>query len=163
MAEESFRYLWKKVNAENYKYNIQTKNIVESWVKQTSFMNISLVWLGWVGFYSISNIVGYLMPHPLYVLILLFTAKSSLFIYIKYIWFGLVGFYGISNIVGYLRHRPLYTYITFPAKFSIFVYIKYKSFGWVMFYGISTIVGYLLLNHLYTYILNIYDLLTHFW
>ena len=80
-----------------------------------------------VGFYSISTIVGYLMPNPLYTYILniymiwfgwvlwhinhcrLFNAKSSLYIYIKYIGFGLVGFYGISTIVGYLMPNPLYT------------------------------------------------------
>ena len=29
-----------------------------------------LVWLGWVRFYGISTIVGYLMPNPLYTYIL---------------------------------------------------------------------------------------------
>ena len=35
------------------------------------------VWFGWVGFYGISTIVGYLMPNPLYTYIC------------KYVWFGL--------------------------------------------------------------------------
>ena len=29
-----------------------------------------MIWLGWVGFYGISTIVGYLMPNPLYTNIL---------------------------------------------------------------------------------------------
>ena len=29
-----------------------------------------LIWFGWVGFYGISTIVGYLMPNPLYTYIL---------------------------------------------------------------------------------------------
>ena len=88
-----------------------------------------MVWFDWVLWYI--NIVGYLMPNPLYTYILniyglvwfglvlwhinhcrLFNAKSSLYIYIKYIWFGLVGFYGISTIVGYLMPNPIYTYIS---------------------------------------------------
>ena len=95
--------------------------------KFTSYIYINYIWFGWVGFYGISTIVGYLMPDPLYTYIFniiwfglvlwhinhcrLFNAKSSLYIYIKYIWFGLVGFYGISTIVGYLMPNPLYTYI----------------------------------------------------
>ena len=48
-----------------------------------------------VGFYGISNLVGYLIPNLIY----------------TYVRFGLVGFYGISNIVGYLIPNLLYTYI----------------------------------------------------
>ena len=63
-----------------------------------------MIWLGLVGFYGISTIVGYLMPNPLYTYILniydlvrfgwvlwpinhcrLSNAKFSLYIYIKYI------------------------------------------------------------------------------
>ena len=86
---------------------------------------------GWVGFYGISTIVGYLMPNPVYTYILnidmiwfgwvlwhinhcwLFNAKSSLYIYIKYIGFGLVwfGFKGISTFVGYIIPNPDFTYI----------------------------------------------------
>ena len=33
-----------------------------------------MIWLGWVGFYSISTIVGYLMQNPLYTYILNCTA-----------------------------------------------------------------------------------------
>ena len=29
-----------------------------------------MIWLGWIGFYGISTIVGYLMPNPLYTYIL---------------------------------------------------------------------------------------------
>ena len=54
-----------------------------------------MIWLGWVGFYSISTIVGYLMQ----------------ILFIEYIGFRLVGFYGISTIVGYSMPNPLYTYI----------------------------------------------------
>ena len=36
-------------------------------------------WLGWVGFYDISTLVGYLIPNPLYT-----------FLKIYMIWFGLV-------------------------------------------------------------------------
>ena len=62
-----------------------------------------MIWLGLVGFYGISTIIGYLMPNPLYTHILnihdlvrfgwvlwhinfyrLFNAKSSLYTYIKY-------------------------------------------------------------------------------
>ena len=56
-----------------------------------------MIWFGWVGFYGISTIVGYLMPNPLY--------TNILNIY------DLVGFYGISTIVGYLMPNPLYTNI----------------------------------------------------
>ena len=52
---------------------------------------------GWVRFYSISTIVGYLMPNPLYT-------------YDKYVGFGLFRFYDISTIVGYFMPNPLYTY-----------------------------------------------------
>ena len=48
-----------------------------------------MIWLGWVGFYGISTIVGYLMPNPFYTCIL--------------VWFGLVSlFNGISTFAGYL-------------------------------------------------------------
>ena len=53
-----------------------------------------------VGFYGISNIVGYLMPNPLY--------KGILNIY-DLDWFGLV--YGISTIVGYFMPNPFIRYI----------------------------------------------------
>ena len=96
--------------------------------KSSLCIYIKYIWFGWVGFYGISTIVGYLMPNPLYTYILniydlvglglwhiihcrLFNAKSSLYIYIKYIWYGLVAFYRISNILGYLMPNPLYTYI----------------------------------------------------
>ena len=67
--------------------------------------------LSLVGFNSISTVVGYLMPNPLYTYILdiydliwfglvlwhinhyrLFNAKSSLYIYIKDIWFGFMAY-----------------------------------------------------------------------
>ena len=60
-----------------------------------------MIWFGWVRFYGISTIVGYLMANPLYKYISniydlvclglwhinycrLFNAKSDLYIYIKY-------------------------------------------------------------------------------
>ena len=30
------------------------------------YIYINYIWFGWVGFYGISTIVGYLMPNPLY-------------------------------------------------------------------------------------------------
>ena len=132
--------------------------------KSSLYIYVKYIWFGWIGFYGISTIVGYLMPNPLYTL------------YVKYIWFGWIGFYGISTIVGYLMPNPLYTYMLniydlfvlvlwhinhgrfFNAKSSLYIYVKYIWFGWIGFYGISTIVGYLMPNPLYTYMLNIYDL-----
>ena len=61
-----------------------------------------MIWFGWVWFYDVSSIVGYLMPNPLYTYILN--------IY-DLVWFGLVWFYGISVIVGYLTPNPVYTYL----------------------------------------------------
>ena len=98
-------------------------------VKSSLYMDIKYIGFGWVGFYGISTIVGYLMPDPLYTYIMnlymiclgwvlyhinlcrLFNVKSSLYMDIKYIGFGWVGFYGISTIVGYLMPNPFYTYI----------------------------------------------------
>ncbi len=95
-------------------------------VKSSPSLYIKCIWFGWVEFYGISTVVGYLMPNPLYAYIRsmiwfgwvlwhinycrLFNAKSSLYKCIRYIRFGLVGFYGISTIVGYLMPNPLYTY-----------------------------------------------------
>ena len=67
-----------------------------------------------VGFYGISNIVGYLMPNP------------SLYINIKYIWFILMGFYGISTIVGYLMPNPLYKYILNIYDLVWFSFMAYQ-------------------------------------
>ena len=144
-----------------YIYIVSPKNkyIFNNWFSDGTFGCC----LGWVGFYGISTIVGYLMPNPLYT-------------YILNIWFGLVGFYGISTIVG-IQCQILFIHIykiyriwfrrvlwhinhcgLFNAKSSSYIYIKYIGFGLVGFYGISTIVGYLMPNPLYTYIINIYDL-----
>ena len=73
----------------------------------TIIIYIIYIGFGLVEFYSISTIVGYLMPNPFHT-----------YIYIKYIWFSLIGFYGISNIVSYLKPNPFNTYI----------YIKYIWF-----------------------------------
>ena len=64
----------------------------------------NVVWLGWVGFYGISTIGGYLMPNPHMIWFSwvlwhikhckLFNAKSSLYIYIKY----LICKYFVDNI-----------------------------------------------------------------
>ena len=59
-----------------------------------------MIWFGFVCFYGISTLVGYLMPNSFYT-----------YIHIKYVGFMLIGFYGISNIVGYLMPNPLYAYI----------------------------------------------------
>ena len=58
-----------------------------------------MIWFGWVGFYGLSTIVGYLMTNPLDTYILIIN---------DLVWFG---FYGISTIVDYLMSNPLYTYI----------------------------------------------------
>ena len=68
--------------------------------KSSLYIYIKYIGSDLVGFYSISTIVGYSMPNPLYI-----------YIYIKYIGFGLVGFYGISTIIGYSMLNPLYAYI----------------------------------------------------
>ena len=69
------------------------------------YIYIKYIWLGLVGFYGISIIVGDLMPNPLYTLS---------------IWFGWVGFYGLSTIVGYLMPNPLYTYILNTCIYDLF-------------------------------------------
>ena len=58
----------------------------------------------WVGFYGISNIIGYLMPNQLYTYILII--------------YGWVGFYGISTIVSHLMPNHLKTYVL-----NIYIYI----------------------------------------
>ena len=78
-------------------------------------MYIEYIWFGLVGFYGISNIVGYLMPNPLYI-------YMSIHVYRIYmIWFGLV--------LGHINHCRL-----FNAKFSIYIYIKfvYKVFSHIL-------------------------------
>ena len=88
-----------------------------------------MIWLGWVGFYGISTILGYLMPNPIYIYIKYglvelgfmayqpFNAKSCLYIYIKYmIWFGWVGF------LWHINHFRL-----FNAKSSLYIYVKYRE------------------------------------
>ena len=99
------------------------------------YIYLKCIWFGWVKFYGISTIVGYLMSNPVYTYILdmillgwvlwhinycrLFNAKSSPSLCIKCIWFGWVEFYGISTVVGYLIPNPVYTYMD----------IKYIWFG----------------------------------
>ena len=53
------------------------------------YIYVKYIWFGLVGFYGISNIVGYLMLNPLHT-------------YVEYIGFNLDWFYGISTFVGYL-------------------------------------------------------------
>ena len=103
-----------------------------------------MIWFGWVGFYGISNIVGYLMPNPLYIEILdiydliwfgwvlwhindcrLFNAKSSLYRDIKYIWFDLVG---LGLVLQNIKHCRLSN-----VKSSLDIYIRYIWFGLVWF------------------------------
>ena len=72
---------------------------------------INCIGFGLVGFYGISNIVGYLMLNPVYT-------------YFKCIGFGLVWFYGISTIVAYLIPNPVYTYI-----------LNVLDLGWLGFMG----------------------------
>ena len=73
-----------------------------------------MIWFGWVGFYGISTIVGYLMPKSLYIYI---------FDMCDLVGLGWVGFYDILIIVGYIMPNPLYIYI--------YIYIWYIWFGWV--------------------------------
>ena len=59
------------------------------WTKQiclwmTVYIHIKYIWLGLVKFYSISTIVGYLMPNPLYMYIFRYMI-NIIYIYI-YIW-----------------------------------------------------------------------------
>ena len=95
--------------------------------------NISfrLIWFGWVWFYGISTIVGYLMPNPFYTYILninmiwfrcvswyinhcrLYNDKSFIYIYI-YI-YGLVWFGWVLWLINYCR--------LFNAKSFLYVYI----------------------------------------
>ena len=114
--------------------------------KSFLYIYIEYIWLGLVGFYGLSNIVGYLMPNPLYTYISniydwvllhinhcrLFNAKSFLYIYIEYIWFGLVRFYGISTITGYLMSNPVYTYIL--DIYDLLTYFVVNIFKWVHFF-----------------------------
>ena len=76
------------------------------------YIYIKCIGIGWVRFYGISTIVGYLMPTPLYT-------------YTKYIGFGLVVFYGISTIVGYIMPNPLYTYI---LNIFYFVWLGFMAY-----------------------------------
>ena len=99
--------------------------------KSFLYVYIKYIWFGLVWFYSISTVVGYLMPNSFYAYILNI--------------YDLVWFCGTSTVVGYLMPNTLYTYIL-------------NIYDLVWFCGISTIVGYLMLNPFYTYILNIYDL-----
>ena len=72
-----------------------------NWFQALLFNDNNSIYQGFVSFYDISTIVGYLNAK----------SKSCLYIYIKFIRFGWVGFYGISTIVGYLIPNPVYTYI----------------------------------------------------
>ena len=65
--------------------------------KSTLNIYIKYIWFGWIGFYDISTLVGYLMPNSFY--------ADIVNIY------DLVWFYGILTILGYLTSNPLYTYI----------------------------------------------------
>ena len=40
-------------------------------VKSCLYIYVKYIWFGWVGFYGISTIVGYLMPNPLYTYIII--------------------------------------------------------------------------------------------
>ena len=71
--------------------------------KSSLYIYIKYIWFGWVGSYSISNIVGYLMPNPVFIYI---------YIYIYMIWFGWV--------LWHIKHCRL-----FNAKSSLCIYIKY--------------------------------------
>ena len=42
-----------------------------------------MIWFGWVGFYGISTIIGYLMPYPIY------TYISNIY---DLVWFGFMAY-----------------------------------------------------------------------
>ena len=138
--------------------------------KSSLYIYIKFFFFGWVGFYGISTIVGYLISNPLYtyihlVYMILFCWVSwhinhcrlfnsqILFIHIYQIYKTLFLF---CLILWHTNHCRL-----FNAKSSLYIYIKYIRYGLVWFYGISTIVFYLMPNPFYAYISNIYDLWTH--
>ena len=102
--------------------------------KSSLYIYIKYIGFGWVEFYGISTLVGYLIP--------------ILFIHIYQIYRIWLGW-----VLWHINHCWL-----FNTKSSLYIHIKYIGFGWVMFYGTSTIVRYLMSNTLYTYILHIYDL-----
>ena len=58
-----------------------------------NLFKFGLVGLGWDGFYDISTIIGYIMPHSVYTFILN--------IY-DLVWLDI---YGLSTTVGYLRTK----------------------------------------------------------
>ena len=94
---------------------------------------IKCIWIGFVLFYGISTLKGYLISNPLY------SHISNIYDLLSFsLW--------------YINHCRL-----FNAKSSLCIYwICMIWFGWV--YDIPTTVGYLMPNSLYTYILNIYNL-----
>ena len=123
-----------------------------------------MIWFGFVWFYGISTIVGYLMPNPLYTYILsiyikfvwvrwhinycrIFNGNASLYIYLSNIydlvWVGLV--------LWHINHCRL-----FNAKSSLYIYIKYLCLVWLGLWHIKSLVGYLMVKPLYTYILGIH-------
>ena len=84
---------------------------IVGYLTQILFIHLYYIWFCLVGFYDISNYVGYLISNPIYT-------------YIWYIGFGLVGFYGLSTIAGYLKLNPLYHHhhhhhVVHPARISL--------------------------------------------
>ena len=70
-------------------------------------------WFGYVGFYGISTIVGFLMPNPVH------TYISNRY--------NLGWFYGILPIINYLMPNPHYTYISNIYDLVGLVFMAYQS------------------------------------
>ena len=94
--------------------------------KFSLYIYIKYIRFGLVGFYGISTIVSYLIPHPFY--------TSLLQIY-DFVW---LCFYGISTIVGYLLPNPLYTSVS-HIKFGLTVKSCIQSTRWVQGEGSTSL------------------------
>ena len=70
--------------------------------------SLNLKYTGFVGFYGISTMVGYLLLDLHYTHTHTHT-HIHIYIYI-YIWFDLVGVYSISTILSHLKPNALYTF-----------------------------------------------------
>ena len=87
-------------------------------VRSSLYTYIKYIWFGFVGFYGISAIVGYLMSNPFY--------TYTINIY-DLVWFGLVWF---GLVLCYINHCKL-----FNAKSSLYIYNKYIWFVNKQFIG----------------------------
>ena len=150
--------------------------------KSSLYIYIKYIWFGFVGFYGISSIVGYLMSNPLYkyhhhhhvALVARISLTLSRHSSLSFIAQGRSsGHHPVSShscwmyvragrsafarpCVGIHKSTSLMSSSLLLQQCPACLYVWFVDL--VGFYGISTIVGYLMPNPLYTYILNIYDL-----